>query len=96
VLAGLKLLYFGAKFNVREDMWLDLMVAKAEAEAPMQGWDSDQGYEYDLTLNWDIYDNLNFRGVVAYLDAGDWWKGGDPTAQIEDTYTVYGALILSF
>ena len=73
-----------------------LDVAKSEAESPMPGWDSDQGYEYDLTLNWDIYDNLNFRGVFAYLDAGDYWKQDDPTRDVEDLTTFYGRLILSF
>jgi hypothetical protein len=41
-------------------------------------------------------DNLMFKGVVAYLDAGDYWKQGDPDYEIEDNTTFYGRLTVEF
>jgi hypothetical protein len=59
-------------------------------------WDDDHGQEYDFTLEWNIMDNLMFKGVVAYLDAGDYWKQGDPDYEIEDNTTFYGRLTVEF
>jgi hypothetical protein len=58
--------------------------------------EDDIGIEYDLTLNWKIYDNLTYSAIAAYLDAGDIWQGGDPTIDIENTYALFHQLELSF
>jgi hypothetical protein len=96
VRAGLRLAYAGAKLRVLDNVSFDVLVAKAEADDPLPGWDTDQGYEYDFSFDWQIYKNLGYKAVFAYLDAGDWWKGGDPTAELIDTYTLYHGLFLDF
>ena len=59
-------------------------------------WDDDHGSEYDFTVEWDIMNNLKFWGVVAYLDAGDYWKAGGFNADVEDNPTFYGRMTLEF
>jgi hypothetical protein len=58
--------------------------------------DDDMGSEYDFTLTWKCLDNLEYKFVAAYLDAGNFWKQGDDSVDIEDTYTFYNSLTLSF
>ena len=52
--------------------------------------------EYDFTLTWDIFENLEYKFVAAYLDAGDYWKLGNESAEVEDTYSLYNSITLSF
>ena len=52
-------------------------------------WDDDHGKEYDFTVEWDIMNNLKFWGVVAHLDAGDYWKAGGFNTEVEDNTTIY-------
>jgi hypothetical protein len=63
---------------------------------PNVQWDDDVGQEYDVTLTWDIMNNLTFKGLLAYLDAGDFWKQGDPDKEIENNTTIYTQLIVEF
>lgn len=58
--------------------------------------DDDMGSEYDFTLTWKCLDNLEYKFVAAYLDAGDFWQQGDDTDDIEDLYTFYNSLTLTF
>ena len=58
--------------------------------------DDDMGNEYDFTLTWKCLGNLEYKFVAAYLDAGDFWKQGFDSADIEDTYTLYNSLTLTF
>lgn len=63
---------------------------------PNVQWDDEVGNEYDVTLTWGIMDNLTFNGTFAFLDAGDFWKQGDPEKEIEDNTTFYGCLTVEF
>lgn len=63
---------------------------------PGEKWDDDHGSEYDFTLTWNIFENLEYKFVAAYLDAGDYWKLGDENAEVEDTYSLYNSITLSF
>ena len=63
---------------------------------PGEKWDDDHGSEYDFTLTWDIFENLEYKFVAAYLDAGDYWKMGVEDAEVEDTYSLYNSVTLSF
>ena len=58
--------------------------------------DDDMGNEYDFTLTWKFLDNLEYKFVAAYLDAGDFWQQGDDSDDIEDLYTFYNSLTLTF
>ncbi|MBC2711961.1 MAG: hypothetical protein HGJ94_13520 [Desulfosarcina sp.] len=44
----------------------------------------------------DIMNNLKFWGVIAHLDAGDYWKAGGYNTEVEDNTTFYGRLTLAF
>jgi hypothetical protein len=63
---------------------------------PNLQWDDDVGEEYDITLTWNVMANLTFKGVIAYLDAGDFWKQGDPNRKIENNTTIYTQLKVDF
>jgi hypothetical protein len=58
--------------------------------------DDDMGSEYDFTLTWKCLDNLEYKFVAAYLDAGDFYKQGDSSVDLESTYTLYNSLTLTF
>ena len=107
--AGYQSYYIGADWKVLENLTLSCFFVTMEADdppstnplnAPALGpdieWDDDIGTEYDLTITWDIMDNLRFQGIVAHLDAGDYWKQGDDTADIKDNTTLYGQLMVEF
>ena len=59
-------------------------------------WDDDHGMEYNLNATWDIFDNLQMKGTLAYLDAGDYWQQGDSTRRVEDLFSAFTLLSLSF
>ena len=58
--------------------------------------DDDMGSEYDFTLTWKCLDNLEYKFVAAYLDAGDFYKQGDDSVDLENNYTFYNSLTLTF
>jgi hypothetical protein len=93
--------YFDIGFQPTEALKLGLFFVTSTADdtprtdAGVQ-WDDDHGQEYDFTVEWNIMDNLTFKGVVAYLAAGDYWKQGDPNKEIEDNTTIYGRLTVAF
>jgi hypothetical protein len=49
----------------------------AMAANELSGWDDDYGHEIDLSLSYDIYENLTYSAAFAYLWAGDFWEGGN-------------------
>ena len=92
---GAKIYYAGASFMPMENLQLGLVVGLADADEVPAGVEDDYGTEYDLTLNWKIYDNLTYRAIAAFLDAGDIWKGPG-TDDIENTYALFHELKLTF
>jgi hypothetical protein len=93
---GANIYYAGANFMPMENLQLGLVVGYADADEVPEGVEDDYGYEYDLTLNWKIYDNLTYSAIVAYLDAGDIWKSVGPAGDIENTYALFHQLELTF
>jgi len=93
---GYQVYYFGVDYNVMDNLSLGAIVAKSKADDVIPGWDDDHGLEYDLTLNWKIYDNLTYTATYAALDAGDYWEAGVPTTKVEDTFVLYHRLELLF
>ena len=96
VYPGAKIIYGGATFSPLENLELGVVVGNADADEVPTGVEDDYGMEYDFTLNWQIYDNLTYTAIAAFLDAGDIWKGGVTATQIEDTYALFHQLELSF
>lgn len=99
--AGYTSFWLGAKYQVLDSLNLGVLYVNSTADdAPRTNagveWEDDHGSEYDFTVEWDIMNNLKFWGVVAYLDAGDYWKAGGFNADVENNTTIYGRLTLAF
>jgi len=56
----------------------------------------DIGYEFDVTATYKIYDNLSYMVGFGYLWTGDWFKGTDASAKIDNDYVVLHKLSVSF
>jgi len=93
---GAKIFYAGASVTPMENLKLGLIVGIADADKVDAGVEDDYGVEYDLTLNWKIYDNLTYSAIAAYLDAGDIWQAGDTTVDVKNTYALFHELKLTF
>ena len=98
---GAKIIYGGANFSPLDNLELGVVVGTADAdEIPATMSKDDYGVEYDFTLNWQIYDNLTYSAVAAFLSAGDlyWNATGVATepANFDDTYALFHQLELSF
>jgi len=107
--AGYQAFWLGAKYQLLDNLNLGFLYVNSKADDapyynldPAAGpidknqWDDDHGSEYDFTLEWDMMSNLKFWGVVAYLDAGDYWKQDNPNADIEDNLTFYARMTMEF
>ncbi len=103
--AGYQMYWLGAEYQVLDNLKIGALFVSSKADdAPYldltsndyEQWDDDHGQEYDLTVEWNIMENLTFNGVVAHLSAGDFWKAGDPDAEIEDNTTFFGRFTLEF
>ena len=81
---GAKIFYAGASITPIENLKLGIIIGYAKADEVKAGEEDDFGYEYDLTLDYKIMDNLTYSAIAAYLDAGDFFKGKgtDPNADI--------------
>ena len=93
---GANIFYAGVSVTPMENLQLGFIVGLADADEVQDDVEDDIGVEYDLTLNWKIYDNLTYSAIVAYLDAGDIWQGGDTSIDIENTYALFHQLELTF
>jgi hypothetical protein len=99
--AGYQMFYVDLGFQVTDNLKLGLFCLTSTADdtprtdAGVQ-WDDDHGQEYDFTVEWNMMENLAFKGVIAHLAAGDYWKQGDPNKEIDDNTTFFGELRLTF
>lgn len=93
---GFQLYYLGADYAINEDMTVGLLVGQSKADDVRSGWDDDHGIEYDLTLEWKIFENLTYKAIGAFLSAGDYWKLGGANSNLDDTYLLYHRLTLEF
>jgi hypothetical protein len=59
-------------------------------------WDKNHGQEYDLTFEWQIFPNLKYNFIAAYLDVGDYWKRGDDDTDLKNTYLLFHRLTVEF
>ena len=108
--AGGKIIYVGLGWDVMENLHIDVAYGNAKADKPpgtnlindatganyTSDWDEDVGNEYDLTIKWTPMENLEYKIMGGYLDAGDFWKRGSTTAKIDNMYTLFHALTVTF
>jgi len=58
--------------------------------------DDEYGTEFDLTVSYKIYDNLEYMVGFGYLWAGDYYKGVGAANKIDDDYLLMHQLTLTF
>ena len=84
---------------------LDVKVAYAIAQADKEGaaatatttWQSkNYGSELDITATYKIYDNLSYMVGFGYLWAGDYFKGTNVAATLDNDYLITHKLTLTF
>ena len=95
---GAKIIYGGATFSPLDNLELGVVVGTADADEAPTGYKDDYGIEYDFTLNWEIYDNLTYTAIAAFLEAGDFFYQTSATkpANFDDTYALFHQLELAF
>ena len=95
VLAGQ--IFAGIKPVPKLDLKASYTVAQADKDGSSTGWQSKKyGAELDLTATYKIYDNLSYMVGFGYLWAGDWFKGTNPAATIDNDYLLTHKMTLSF
>ena len=94
--SGAKIFYGGVTFSPLDNLKLGVVVGSADADEAPTGYQDDYGVEYDFTLNWKIYDNLTYKAIAAFLEAGDYFKEGSTPANFDDTYALFHQLQLKF
>lgn len=104
---GAQIYYGGVTVMPMEGLDIGFIVAYAEAEDTPSGIDDEYGWEYNLKLNYQIFDNLTYSFIAAYLDAGDYWvdssarrSGVTPATlasnDLEDNISLFHSLTLKF
>lgn len=93
---GAKIIYVGVSMSPWENLTVGLIFGSSKAEKAPDGNDDNHGMEWDFTLNYQLMDNLSYSFIAAFLAPGDYWKGNDPTVDIENTYALYHELKIKF
>jgi hypothetical protein len=90
-------IFFGIKPVPKLDVKASYTIAQADKDGAATGWQSkNYGSELDLTATYKIYDNLSYMVGFAYLWAGDYFKGTNSAATIDNDYLVTHKLTLTF
>jgi len=70
--------------------------ATAVAGQPAEFLSDDIGNELDLVLNYRITKQLTYSVQGAYFWVGDYWKGTNAAAKVDNNYILMHALLLEF
>jgi hypothetical protein len=96
---GVQLYYAGVTMAPMENLDVKLLAAYARADKTPSGVDKSMGMEYDLFLNYRIFDNLTYSFIAAYLDAGAFWRDANPLlnrTDLKDNFHLFHQLSLAF
>ena len=93
---GANLLYVGLTLSPLENLDLEMLFASSTAADVPGGWGDEHGLEWDVSLSYKLTENLTYRAVAAYLSVGNFWKLGDDTVELEDTFSIFNQLALTF
>ena len=95
---GFKLIYATASCSPMEDVTLCATIGYAEVDETTAGanMDDEVGWEYDVGVAVKLMDNLTYNAAIAYLSAGDFWKGDDKDGQAENTWAMVHGLTVTF
>jgi hypothetical protein len=99
--SGISLFYGGATFKPMENLSVGALIGYGQADETQLFQDSDLGWEFDVFANYTIFDNLTNSFKVAYLNAGDYFKGDKydfaRKSDFEgDVWTLFNEIKLSF
>ncbi len=87
-------LFFTVTYTVADEK---PQVAVAGGGQPVGAFVDDEiGTEIDLVLNYKITGQLTYSVQAAYFKVGDYFKGSNPAATVDDNYVVMHALLLEF
>ena len=93
---GVKLWYVGAKYALTEDITLWGNIGGASASDSRSAADDSYGTEYDISMAWNVMDNLTYTLRAGFLKAGDIWKTINGVTEVDDTFTIYHKLQVDF
>lgn len=72
-------------------------VMKADQAPTATGWVSlDYGKVLDVQGIYKIFDNLSYIVTASYLWTGDYWKGKDPNAKVDNNYFINHSIQIDF
>ncbi|MEI8173835.1 MAG: hypothetical protein WCH07_10195 [Deltaproteobacteria bacterium] len=88
--------YVGMKPTPKLDVFVAYSYINAQTK-PQTNWISDNiGQEFDLRATYKIFDNLSYTIGAGYFFTGDYFKGSDTTAKVDNDYLLMHQLMLSF
>jgi hypothetical protein len=95
---GAQLYYGGVTVMPMENLDVKFLAAYGRADKTASGVSKSFGMEYDLFVNYKIFDNLTYSFIAAYLDAGKFWRdaGGIDKRDLEDNFHLFNQLSLTF
>jgi len=90
--------FAGAAFD-KLSMKASLTFAEAHEKGgttPKPYVSKDYGTEFDVVVDYKLYDNLTYTIGAGYLWAGDYYKGSTASNEIDDTYLLMNKLQVTF
>ncbi|MBW1741448.1 MAG: hypothetical protein JRJ42_10010 [Deltaproteobacteria bacterium] len=95
---GFKIGFLTAEFSPMENVTLNAIAAKATADETGRtaNMDDDYGWEYDVGCKVQLMDNLTYQIIYGFLDAGDLWKQGVAGATVDNTWSLFHKLEVTF
>lgn len=101
--SGYDLYYGTVSFSPMENVTLNAIIGTAKADETShlentykQSVDDDYGVEYDVGCKIKLMDNLVYQIKAAYLSAGDLWKATTGKNEVDDTYSFFHELKVTF
>jgi len=93
-------LYYGTvSFSPMENVTVNGIIGTAKADETStfgNNVDDDYGVEYDVGCKIKLMDNLVYQIKAAFLSAGDLWKTTTGTTDVDDTYSFFHELKVTF
>jgi len=89
-------IYAGYKPTPKCEVKVAYAYAKAEQDVVVNQVGKEYGSEVDVVATYNIYNNLQYELGAGYLWVGDYFKGANAAAKIDNDYLIYHKLTLNF
>jgi hypothetical protein len=99
---GFDIFYLYGSYVPMEKLTLTAIVGMATADETNtptfagSNLDDEIGWEFDLGGKYQLMDNLTYDVKLGFFQAGDLYKAGVPTANVDDTWAIMHSLVLTF